>query len=344
MTVRRWAPAALLTFAFAFAVAATSLAAQPEAEKKPSEPFYRKYLVPGNRLDDRILEQDARVHANPDDASLRNDLGNLLAARRFPHEAAEQYELAAKLDKSNFIALYNLGLLRETEGKAAQAMQAYRRAIERKAGFPPAHFRLGRLYEKAQRSQDAVAEYALSMRIDPAMRDPKRNPLVIDSELIYQASLTNYARDVASASMAKESMYVEESRFRAVPVDRPVSSQEAAGEDAESGTEPRQIGVNDAAGATAEPGTGRRAGTRPGSQESVGGPMVGRPRTSPSATRRPVPRGGAPLVAAPTSSSAPAPPPPSAEVTPAPGPAEPEPPPESLPEPTPATPIEEEPS
>jgi hypothetical protein len=182
------------------------------------------------------------------------------------------------------------------------------------------------------------------LRIDPSMRNPKRNPLVIDSELIYQASLANYPRDMASASMDKESVYVEEGRFRAVPVDRPVSSQEAAGEDAETAAEPRQIGVNDAAGTTGE-GTGRRTGTRPGSQEPVGGPMVGRPRTSPSSTRRTAPRGGTPLVAAPPGSSVPAAaPPPPAEVTPAPGPAEPEPPPESLPEPTPATPVEEEPS
>ena len=309
-----------------------------EQAKKTGEPFYRKYLVPGNRLDDRILEQEQRVNAAPADANLRNDFGNLLAARHFPRDAAEQYELAAKLDKTNFIALYNLGLLRETEGKFDQAIRAYRRSIERKRGFPPAHFRLGRLYEHGDRADDAVHEYSAALLIDPSMRDPRRNPLVIDSQLMFQASLMNYSRDVASASMAKESVYFEESRFRAVPVDRTVSSQEAAGEEIEPSPEPRLVGVPDTE--TSTPGA-RRPGPRPASVEPGSGPAPGRGHPTQSPPRRIVPRGGTPLIAAPPGSSVPPAPPP-VEVTPA--PSEPEVPPESLPEPTPATPMEEEPS
>src|SRR5262249_31185052 len=38
-------------------------------DKKPTpEPFYRKYLVPGTPLDDKIIEQEKRVEASPDDA------------------------------------------------------------------------------------------------------------------------------------------------------------------------------------------------------------------------------------------------------------------------------------
>jgi Tetratricopeptide repeat len=327
MTVRVWVVGLTL---LAAAVAASS-AAQPEGASK--EPFYRKYLVPGNKLDDRILEQEQRIADSPNDASLHNDMGNLLAARRFAREAAEQYELAAKLDKANFVALYNLGLLRETEGKFSEAISAYKKAIDRKHGFPPAHFRLGRLYEKSERNPEAVAEYATAMRIDPSMRNPRRNPLVIDSTLIYQASIANYPLDIATASMSKETVYVEESRFRTVPVDRPVSSQEAAGVDEEAVAEPRQIGVSDAAGsATSEtaPGT---AGRHPAVRPTPRSPQAQRPR--------PVPRGGTPLVAAPPGATVLPPPPPAEAVPP---PAEPESPPESMPEPTPAAPVEEEPS
>src|ERR1700746_3066476 len=86
------------------------------SDKKNREPFYRRYLVPGNALDDRILDQEKRVEADPKSADLRNDFGNLLAARRFPREAREQYELAMKLDAHQFLAPYNLGLLYETLG------------------------------------------------------------------------------------------------------------------------------------------------------------------------------------------------------------------------------------
>jgi len=48
------------------------------AKEEPGEPFYRKYLVAGNPLDERILEQERLVEAEPDSADLRNDFGNLL--------------------------------------------------------------------------------------------------------------------------------------------------------------------------------------------------------------------------------------------------------------------------
>jgi len=327
MTVRVW----VVGLTLLAASAAASSAAPPESA--PKEPFYRKYLVPGNKIDDRILEQEKRIADSPNDASLHNDMGNLLASRHFAHEAAQEYELAAKLDKTNFVAPYNLGLLRETEGKFSDAISAYKKAIDRKHGFPPAHFRLGRLYEKADRVSEAVTEYATAMRFDPSMRDPRRNPLIIDSELIYKVSLANYPRDIAAASMGKDSIYVEESRFRTVPVDRPVSSQEASGEDGEPVVEPRQIGVSDAAGsatsgeATSPAATGRHPGARP------------TPRSSQTTHPRPVPRGGTPLVTAPPGATVPPAPPP-VEAAPPPPPAEPETPPESMPEP----PVEEEPS
>lgn len=343
MTVRvclrmRIIGAALLTFA---AGAAASLAAPAAADEKPSVPFYRKYLQPGNKLDDQIIEQEQRIASAPNDASLHNDMGNLLAARHFSHEAAQEYELAAKLDKTNFIALYNLGLLRETEGKFSQATSAYQKSVDRKHGFPPAHFRLGRMYEKAERNDAAIAEYATALRIDPSMRDPRRNPLVVDSELIYRASLANYPRDVASATMVKDSIYAEEGRFRAVPVDRPVSSQEASGEEPEAAVEPRNVGPGESAGVVepgpAGPGPGR--GHPPSRVTPRSGQQAPRPRPA-SGT---APRGGTPLIAAPPGSNVPPAPPP-VELTPPPA-AEPESPPqESMPEPTPAPPAEEEPS
>ena len=326
--------------------AGTMGAAQSESNgdksKKSSEPFYRKYLVPGNRLDDQILEQERRVDASPQDASLRNDFGNLLAERRFANEAAEQYEIAARLDRSNFIALYNLGLLRETQGKVSRAMGAYERSIDRKRGFPQSHFRLGRLYEHAGRSGDAVEEYAKALLIDPAMRDPRRNPLVIDSELLFQASLANYPRDVAAASMLREAAYVEERRFRSVPVDRAVSAREVAESDeSESGLEPRQIGVGNSAGSATDTPATRRTG-RVNPQDVTGAPATVRPRTAAPPVPRRAPRGGTAMIAAPPGSSvAPAPPPAEAPVA---LPPEPAPSPETMPEPTPAAPVEEEPS
>lgn len=198
--------------------------AKPEKPKK--EPVYRSFLIPGNPLDDKIKEQEKLVEADPKSASLRNDFGNLLALRRFPKEAVEQYEAAMKLDPHNYLAPYNLGIVYETEGKISKAIGSYKKSVDRNRGFPPGLFRLGRLYEKTGHDQKAIETYAKAMRIDPAMRDPQHNPLVVDTLLLDRVSLTNYERDLATASIPADARYAQESRFRNLPYDREIYSNE----------------------------------------------------------------------------------------------------------------------
>ena len=193
-------------------------------EKRNDEPFYRRYLVPGNPLDDKIREQERRVEADPKSADLRNDFGNLLAARRFPREAQGQYRIAMKLDRNHYLAPYNLGLLYETQGEIGKAIGAYQTSVERNRGFPPSRFRLGRLYEKRGWDTQAIEQYARAFSIDPTMRDPRRNPLVVDTRLLARASLVNYPRDLAAASMGAEAGYVEPRLARRAPIDRAISS------------------------------------------------------------------------------------------------------------------------
>jgi Tfp pilus assembly protein PilF len=335
----RWGSATALAVLAAGMAAAQENGNAPDSSKKTEVPFYRQYLVPGNTLDDQIAEQEKRVEASPDDANLRTDFGNLLAMRRFPEQAAEQYEMAAKLDKKNFIAPYNLGLLLETQGKDSSAISAYRKSISRKPGFPPSQFHLGLLLERQNDLDAAVEHYAKALRIDPSMRDPKRNPLVVQTELMYQASLVNYPRDLATNSMRSDAVFVEEARFRRVPVDRALSTQEVAADEEPEVATPREVGPGNAAGTggagatTAPPPATRRnprASTFPQPPPEGVGPGTG--------TQRPTSTGRPPRATRPTPQVAPtpAPPPPPEE--------QPEVAPEPAPEPTPEPSSEVEPS
>lgn len=196
-------------------------------EKKTEEPFYRRFLVPGNPLDEKILDQEKRVAENPNSAALHNDFGNLLAQRRFHKEAREQYEIAMKLDKKNYLAPYNLGIEYETEGNISHAIAAYEKSANINRGFPPSLFRLGRLLERQGKESEAIEAYSKALRIDPSMRDPKRNPLVVDTELLHRVSLINYEQDIATASLASDERFEEEARFRKLPVDRTIWSDES---------------------------------------------------------------------------------------------------------------------
>ena len=325
---------------------ASGVAAAQSSGKEPKPtpaPFYRQYLVAGNPLDDKIVEQERRVEESPNDPNLRNDFGNLLALRHFPKEAAEQYEIALKLDKKNFISAYNLGLVRETEGKLSAAISAYQRSISRKPGFPQSRFRLGRAYEHDNQPGNAVKEYAAAMWIDPGIRDARRNPLIIDSELIYLASLANYQRDMAVASMDDAHAYFDNDRFRKLPVDRAISSKEIEA-DEEPEPQPRNVG-----GGTTGTGAAGTAGAseppaRRGQRGVTGEPLPpGGGRTN---AQRPAP-GARPTKSRPMPGQPAQPvvtPPPAEPVEPPPPDAGSEPAPESAPEPTPGPAPEVEPS
>ncbi|MGH9366647.1 MAG: tetratricopeptide repeat protein, partial [Thermoanaerobaculia bacterium] len=217
--------------AVAFVLLAPGMVAgQQMPEGKPEEPFFHQFLIPGDPLDEKLLEQEKRVAANGSSAALRNDFGNLLAERRFPKEARAEYKKALELDPHFFLAAYNLGMMEETEGRISAAISAYREAIDRRPGFPPAHFRLGRVYEKLGRRDDAIQAYAKAIRINEAMRDPRWNPLVVDSQLIDQASLVNYPRELARAAERHDAGYVDEARFLSMPADRPLDADEVVEE------------------------------------------------------------------------------------------------------------------
>jgi tetratricopeptide (TPR) repeat protein len=226
---KRWIPGALVAVTMAFWLAATVSGKEKEKEKS-AEPFFHQFLIAGDPLDERLLEQEKRVAEHPDSPALRNDFGNLLVERRFPKEARAEYKKALKLDPHFFLAAYNLGLMEEIQGRVAQAISAYQLAIKIRPGFPPAHFRLGRLYEKEGRDEDAIPEYAKAFRINNALRDPRYNPLIIDSRLIDRASLLNYPTDVARASFPRQAEYTEVIRFRTLAVDRPLNAEEVVEE------------------------------------------------------------------------------------------------------------------
>jgi len=211
-----------------------------EAESKPGKrrgaDFYTPYLRASDTLDNAILDLTRRVKERPEDPGLRNDLGNLLARRGFAKEAREEYEKAEKLDREFFLADYNEGLLWEKEGKTANAIAAYRRSIRRKPGFPLSRFHLGFLYEKVGRAEAAVREYAKALRIDPTLRSPRRNPLVVQTRLLYRASLANYDRDLAAAALASDGEFADRAVWERLQPQRPVDTADLddAPDDAEA--------------------------------------------------------------------------------------------------------------
>ncbi len=210
----------------------------PPPAGKHGASFYERYLSNADEFDRAIFDLTARVQANPSDAGLRNDLGNLLARRGFAKEAADQYQKASKLDPAFYLADYNEGLLWEKEGKSSAAIKAYERSIKKKPGFPLSRFHLGFLLEKEGKNEAAIEEYAKALRIDPSLRWPARNPLVVQSRILYRASLVNYGRDLASTDVADEESFADRAVWERLHPERTVSTTDLESENTPEEGEP----------------------------------------------------------------------------------------------------------
>jgi hypothetical protein len=263
-----------------------------QGKEKP--PFYEKYLSDTLPLDVAIRESAGRVAKDPDNAGLHNDFANLLARRGFAKEAFAEYSRASKLDRKFFLADYNAGLLYEKEGKPEHAITAFRRSIHRKPGFPPARFHLGLLFESRGEDRAAVEQYAKALRIDDSLRLPSRNPLAVQTRLLYRVSLENYPRDLAAATLAVDARFAQPELFKKVALDRPVDAEEVKPPEEEAEVPP----VSPAKwtpSASAAPVIGTRpAKVAPTGQRPVARPIPQKPpAANPSGTRSvPPPPGG----------------------------------------------------
>jgi len=189
---------ALLAFA---ALVATSCTTYKQIKthnysKNPYERplFYTRYLNPNNPLDAWIQRDINALRANPKNAPLHNELGQLLAQKGFPKDAETEFERSVNDDKNFWPAWYNLGLTRAARGDYVGARFAYGRTIHYKPGHAQALFNLGLLEEERGHDQEAVDYYAKAISINHTLLDVKTNPRVVDSSLMHLALLRAYPK------------------------------------------------------------------------------------------------------------------------------------------------------
>ena len=113
-----------------------------------------------------LQAQQALATANPSDANVNNDLGNLLVlASRFD-EAEAAYQRAIEL-RSDFVsARFNLGLLLQQQGRAQEAHEAYETINEIDPEHAWSRYQLGVLLEERGDKRAAIEQYARALALD----------------------------------------------------------------------------------------------------------------------------------------------------------------------------------
>ncbi len=162
---------------------------------------YKGFLDPGNPQHRATLDLLARLEQTPNDASLHNDLGCLIARDGFWRDALRELDTAAKLDKKDGRAPYNAGLVQTTRGEWGSARSAFKTAVDRNPGNWPAWWMLGFAEEKLGNPNAAVKAYARSLRVDTSLFDVKRNPYAVQSRLKARVLLETYEVRFARAAL-----------------------------------------------------------------------------------------------------------------------------------------------
>ncbi len=181
----------------AFVVAGCGTAMRFRGSSNPyTKPlFYSRYLNPAYPLDQQIQAVVDALRANPNNAGLHNNLGQLLAQKGFPKDAETEFERAVNSDRRFYFAWYNLGLLRSARGDYVGSRFAFSRTIHYKPGHSEALFQLGLVEERRGNFDDAIAYYTRAFAINRALLDVRVNPQILDTKLIALALIKGYPND-----------------------------------------------------------------------------------------------------------------------------------------------------
>jgi tetratricopeptide (TPR) repeat protein len=112
---------------------------------------------------------------NPDAWPALNDLGNDLLAEGRVAEALEAYRRALKDYPESTDVLTNLGNVSARMGRLAEAERDYREALRVHPDELNAHIGLGNVFLQTGRTDEAVAQYQLALDLDPDSTDARYN-------------------------------------------------------------------------------------------------------------------------------------------------------------------------
>lgn len=173
----------------------------------------------------RTIESQRHLAAErPQDASVFNDLGNLLLLGGQAAEAEATYRKAIELDPDKTTALFNLGLLLQQRGELREAAQLYGRVLKLEPGHAWAHYQIGSVYERWGQRSRAVDSYAQAFALDPQLAFPEVNPHIVENQLVTEAMLRAYRNDPAGPQAPR--VYDDPARIATLLVPRSAPAQE----------------------------------------------------------------------------------------------------------------------
>lgn len=220
---------------------------------------------------DRALDAQRQLAAaRPGDASVFNDLGNLLILAGDAAGAEEAYRHAVELAPDRVAPRYNLALLVRQRGRNREALEQLKAVVELAPEHAWAHYQIGAINDDQGEDRRAIRAYARAFSLDPQLAFAETNPQVLDNRLLSEALLRAY-RDEGSMPRAPK-IYEDPARIAGLllpPVPAPgesadgdrMAEKEVTPPDTLSGADLEGGAVNQASpqGAYRPPGSKRQS-------------------------------------------------------------------------------------
>ena len=109
----------------------------------------------------------ATLAQNPESWAGHDFLGLILTSQGKPAEAIEHFNRALSVNPGYALGHYNLGCALELEGKSTEAIHEYERAIQLQPTLVRAHYNLGCVLASQRNFKAAIEQYEEALRLKP---------------------------------------------------------------------------------------------------------------------------------------------------------------------------------
>ena len=179
--------------------------------------------IPQAGLERAIAAQRAMAAERPADATVREDLGSLLALAGDLAGAEAAYREAIALAPASASAHFQLGGILEKQGHERKALNEYHEAIELDPNHAWAYYEAGTIYARRGLDGKAKRSYAKALGLDPTLADPRVNPHILENRLATSAMILAY-RDHTTETAAPP-VFHEPARIAGLILEKPAGDQ-----------------------------------------------------------------------------------------------------------------------
>ena len=253
--------------------------------------LYKPFLDPAIPHHRAILDTVEKLKSEPQNASLHNDLGCLVAWDGFWRDALREFSEAEDLDEHDSRPSFNSGLVRAWKSEWGGAARSFRRAVKRDPGNWAAWWMLGFAEEQQGNVESAVDAYKTSLRVDTSLFDVRVNPFAAQSKLKARALLETYEKRMVRANLPGTEQLADADRVTmsmqrskdAPPAPVVVEKEKTAEEEEPARTGPvvSTVAPSTGGGTSSPPASVSRPGTRyvppRGESRPAPAPLTGAP-------------------------------------------------------------------